>query len=133
MTAYQRGSFDYPVARFLFFETAFVTDIIVHLAPLIFPCGNAVYFFSAIPDGYFSGTFGAVAVCVLWFQKPDTVLEPECFVSECPYRANVDHISDKITFQCLMDIGRYFGMIATVQDSMFPFLCELISHKHTAE
>src|SRR5579863_1789706 len=131
MTADQCRTFYYPVARFLFFEPAFIANKIFYLSPLIFAGCDTIYFFTTVPECHFSGTFRTIAVRILWFQKPDSVLKAEGFISECAYRTNINYISDKITFKGFMNICCDFRMIATVKNPVFAPGRQLIGYKYT--
>src|SRR5665213_87160 len=130
MAADARRAFDHPVCRFLLFEPAFVADKFFHFAPLILAGRNPENLIAAVPEGYFPRTFRTVPVCVLGFQKPDPVFEPESFIRQCAHGTNIDHVPDKVVFQRLMNIGRNFRMISSVQNTVFAFLGELIGHIH---
>src|SRR6202012_1058484 len=46
-------------------------------------------------------------------------------------RANINHIPRKIVINRLLYIGRYFGMIATVQYTMVAVIGDLVGSKNT--
>src|SRR5689334_18235213 len=77
MMAYLSRSINYPVTCFLFLETAVVTDPVVQFTPLVFTAGYAEDFITPVPQGYFTGTFRAITVCINRFQEPYAVLEAE--------------------------------------------------------
>src|SRR5688500_3488055 len=62
MTAHFRRTIYHPITCFLFLETAFVTDPVLHFTPLVFARRNAKHLISTVPQRNLARTFGAIAV-----------------------------------------------------------------------
>src|ERR1044072_540338 len=115
MTAYFSWAFNYPVACFLFLETAFVTDPVLHFAPLVFTTGNANHFIATAPQGYFTATFRTAAMCIFGFQEPYTVFEPEGLIGQCTYRTNVNNVTYKVVIERFLNVSSDLGMVAQIE------------------
>ena len=101
MPAHLGRTFYFPIARFLFFETAFIADPIGYFSPLVFPGRHPEYFLSPVPEGDLAIAFrvGAIAMRIDGFQEPYPVFKPEGLIRQCSNGADINHISNKIVVQ----------------------------------
>ena len=69
-------------------------------------------------------------MCIHRFGKPYPVFKPECFISQCSNRANINHVATEIIVNRFGNISGYFSMITPVQYTMYPVI-RLTDQLHT--
>ena len=64
--------------------------------------------------------------------KPHPVLETESTVGERAYRTNIDHVSDELVVQVILNECSDLRMITTVQYAMLAVFRNLVGRIHAA-
>src|SRR5690606_7346683 len=118
----RRRLFQYPIGRFLFLKTTSIADKLFYLVIFVFTCGDAQYFLSLIPQSNLTGASGAIAMRIYRFREPYPILKTKRFIRQRSYRTYINDISDKIIVQCVLNISRYFRMVAPIYDTMLALL-----------
>src|SRR3569833_2947658 len=104
---YLTRPFNHPIAGFLFIETAGIANKAFHFTILIFTCSYAQYVFALVPKCHLAAAFFMIAIAVRLYRlgKPNTVFKTQSLISQCTYRAHVDHISCEIIIDSSLDVS----------------------------
>lgn len=94
-------SFYRPVPGSLLLKPTFITDPILHLAPLVLTGRHTEHLLTPVPQRDLAGTFrmAAIAMRIYGVEEPYAVLEPECFIRQGADRAHVDDIPYEVVLQ----------------------------------